>query len=510
VTVIAPTFRRGEPGPGGWCHLIAGPPVRHDQPPADGEPVAAFWHLTDPHICDAESPARLEYLDRYGDADSPFAEELGEVGTYRPHEILTVPLLSALLTQLRATPLTPVTGTPATAVILTGDGIDNGQANEWSWLLAALAGGPVAAASGNAAASEWVGAHGVPFDERYWHPDGGPDLPRIRYGYPSVPGLVEAARGVLHSPGSPLPVHLLPGNHDLLLQGTVPFDDDCARLAVGGERIVGLPVGAAPLLTAAAIPECGPARYVHDRTSPRIAVTADARRSLGRPDVAGDRVVPLAGLTLVILDTVNPHGGWNGSLTTSQLRWCEAVLTDTAAEDVIIVTHHPTPAMTNTYAPGDAESRVPGEELRAVLGRHPHVIAHLAGHVHRHAAVCHQRPTGGAGASRVGLPVGWWELTTASLIDWPQQVRLLEVVRERVGGEPALTLISTAVDHAGLLDWREAPLTDACALAGLARELSANDYHDRARALPAVTSPGTAAPIADAGTGVFRLRDWRG
>ena len=74
------------------------------------------------------------------------------------------------------------------------------------------------------------------------------------------------------------------GNHDGLLQGTVAPDDDLRALAVGGERIVGLPAGATPALTADAIAGVGPARYVHDATSPRVPVAADAARDLLEPD----------------------------------------------------------------------------------------------------------------------------------------------------------------------------------------------------------------------------------
>ena len=40
-----------------------------------------MWHLSDLHLCDSESTARLEYLDRYSDPDSPYRETLGDIGT---------------------------------------------------------------------------------------------------------------------------------------------------------------------------------------------------------------------------------------------------------------------------------------------------------------------------------------------------------------------------------------------------------------------------------------------
>jgi hypothetical protein len=89
---------------------------------------------------------------------------------------------------------------------------------------------------------------------------------------------VEAARGDLHSPGLAVPWISVPGNHDALLQGTVPADDRLRSLAVGSERITGLPAGVDPLSTHEAIPGTGPARYLDERR------VSPARRSpLTRP-----------------------------------------------------------------------------------------------------------------------------------------------------------------------------------------------------------------------------------
>ncbi len=60
-------------------------------------------------------------------------------------------------------------------------------------------------------------------DERYWHPDGGePDLPRSRFGFPEVPGVLAAARRPFRATGLGLPWYAVHGNHDNMLQGTVP------------------------------------------------------------------------------------------------------------------------------------------------------------------------------------------------------------------------------------------------------------------------------------------------
>ena len=74
-TTLARTLVRGTPGTGGYAPVIvqAGEPhtVRTDlggtANPArtsTRSPVLAFAHLTDVHLVDAQSPMRLEYVDR--------------------------------------------------------------------------------------------------------------------------------------------------------------------------------------------------------------------------------------------------------------------------------------------------------------------------------------------------------------------------------------------------------------------------------------------------------------
>jgi hypothetical protein len=58
-----------------------------------------------------------------------------------------------------------------------------------------------------------------------------------------------------------------------------------------------------------------------------------------------------------------------------------------------------------------------------------------------------------------------------SLIDWPQQARIVEVLR--VGDQ--LRIAATMLDHAGPAPW-DATIDSADGIAGLSRELAANDW----------------------------------
>jgi metallophosphoesterase (TIGR03767 family) len=487
------TVERGPVAAGGWHHLQLGPGEERSQPVPEGEVLACIWHLSDIHLCDAESPARLEYLDRYSDPDSPYREELGDIGTYRPQESLTVQVAVTMIETVNRLLVGPATGAAIDTVLVTGDVTDNAQQNELSWYQTLLEGGVVSPRSGAQERSSWVGASdAATWDERYWHPDGPPpgvepDRPTRIFGYPAVPGLVEAARRDVVSPGLALPWLTVYGNHDGLLQGTVAPDAALRELAVGAARVIGLPAGADPMVTAEAIAEAGPARYVHDGTSPRTPIAPDADRDFvtpvefartTRPTDPADAdeptyyAVDVGRLRVICLDTVNPHGGWQGSLGEGQYAWLVDELDAAADRYVVIASHHPSPTLTNDYRPDAAEPRVLGAEIVTTLLERPNVIAWIAGHVHFHAALWH----GEDGC-------GFWELTTASLIDWPQQARILEFVRVSDAGRPEIAIVSTVVDHEAPPQWHADALDDAVNLAAISRSLAANDYRLRETSL---------------------------
>jgi hypothetical protein len=113
---------------------------------------------------------------------------------------------------------------------------------------------------------------------------------------------------------------------------------------------------------------------------------------------------------------------------------------------------------------GDFEERVLGDEVVAELLLHDNVIAWVNGHTHTNNVWAHEREGGG----------GFWEINTASHIDWPQQSRLIEVADNRDG---TLSIFATMVDHAAppAYNGGDGPI----ALAALGRELAANDWQER-------------------------------
>ena len=484
-------------GPGGYRRLGVGPaePHRPHTDPAgterteDDEALLALAHLSDLHVCDAQSPARAEFLDRWSDPDSPIRDLIEDVGTYRAQEILTAQVADAMVRAVNEVDAAPYSGRALDFAIATGDNTDNSQANELDWYLALLEGGAVRPDSGDPDRYQGV-ADEVEFDERFWHPESASaDLPRSRYGFPVVPGLLDAVRAPFRADGLRVPWLAVHGNHDQLLQGTVPGAGPLARAAVGSDKPIALSGDLTPdalvklrggladcdasalavlrhalCRTVAADPArriVGTAEFVAAHFGPRSRPRGHGFDTGGVPYYRHDHhAAPDTVITMLVLDTVNPHGGWQGSLDPDQLDWLRGELTDADRDRryVVLASHHPLHTLTNDIT-ADARRRVLGDELAAVLSGHPSLVLWLNGHTHRTAITPHGT---------------WWELTAPSLIDWPQQARIVELTRSH----ETLTIATTMLDHAGPAPW-DGRLDTPVSLAGLSRELAANDWQWR-------------------------------
>lgn len=538
-TTLERTLLLGPAGAGGYAHLVARPGephlVRDDlvgaRFPRHGRrrAVTVLGQLTDIHVMDAQSPARVEFLDRYNDPGQPFASAVPFDSSYRAHEMLSAQVSEAMVRSLNQVGRGPVTGAPISFTMATGDNVDNTQHNEVRWQIDLLDGERVRPDSGDLTKYEGV-ADLVNYDPHYWHPDGAPpgqaaDLPHANYGFPTVPGLLDACRRPFRATGLRTPWLTTFGNHDGLLQGNLPSSPDVKALAIGSDKIVDLPPLTVPEFIAFAqgLKTLDPKSLATLFSGPVRVVTADAdRRPLSRLETIQEHFDtsgwprghgyrpenlrtgnayyafdkgPVRGL---VLDTVNPFGGSEGSIDEAQLSWLTQQLQQGSTRYLddsghwvhggrhnrlfVIFSHHTRETMTNAAAP-DGITRILGPQVAQLLLRFPNVVLWINGHTHRNTVVPYARAA--------GMPAGgFWEVNTAAHIDWPQQARIVEIVDNDNG---TLSIFGTLIDHA-------APprpgrrLDDPLALAALSRELAANDWQ---RPAPTATVDGRRGALED-------------
>jgi metallophosphoesterase (TIGR03767 family) len=459
--------------------LGQGEPVSVD---ASWRSLASLIHCSDLHICDAQSPSRVTYLDRYADPDMASAADVGYVGVYRAQEMLTTQVLASMVEATNAISVGP-SGAPIEAVVITGDTVDNAQGNEIDWYRTLLDGGAVHPSSGDPDVWEGVGGPQDP-DERYWHPEGGADdLPRRLHGFPTIPGFFAAAQRTIHSPGLRHQWLAIHGNHDALLQGVTAPDAVVDVITTGDRMITQLPEGTDATRLILDFAPIGPATFPLVEGAPTIEVTPDPRRAFIRPgdyaaahlecghdhgftaDNVRDRTAYWTRnlndhVMLVALDTVNRHGGWHGCVDRVQLAWLRGVL-ERADRYVILMSHHPVDTLVNGHAVREPEPALAAEVVELLL-EFPKVVLWLAGHTHKHE-ITYVGP---------GPESGFWHVRTASLIDWPQQSRVIELLDT---GD-RLAIATYVFDHNGSRKPDTQDLSDNDTIAGLSRWLAANNW----------------------------------
>jgi hypothetical protein len=174
----------------------------------------------------------------------------------------------------------------------------------------------------------------------------------------------------------------------------------------------------------------------------------------------------------ISLDTIAYEGVANGHVPDPQFQWLERQLKrwsrrywskgklvtnpDARNRLILLFSHHSSPTLNN---PGADEGGFPyhcfrkadqpecqdGRGLKGLLHRFPNVVAWVNGHEHNNAVRRFPYP------GKVHPERGFWEINTASHVDWPQQSRLIEMSwkpGERRRDPDTIMLFGTIVDHA--------------------------------------------------------------
>ncbi|KOG48948.1 TIGR03767 family metallophosphoesterase [Streptomyces decoyicus] len=477
-------------GSGGYRRLADGPAwnrvIRAELATAHGgraerrTALASFVQFTDLHLVDVQSPLRYEYL------------RAETASAWRPQEALSVAGVVSLIERVNALPGGPATGAPLSFVMTTGDNTDNNSKLELEWFLTAMSGGRITPNSGDPRRYEGVQDSGL---KLYWQPDSALRDADKQQGFPRLDGFLEAAIRTVHSPGLRLPWYSTVGNHDSLPGGCyAPGDPFWTDTATGGRKLETLPAAEAAKVWKAVKDGLDPEgadfkRLLTSHAKQSRRVTPDERRApFTRAEYLRAHLDPahtgpgphghgytsahLDGNRLyytfrisddvlgISLDTTDPGGHYTGSVGDAQLRWLERTLKENEKGEkahVLVFSHHTSKTMNNTR-PDPAhphERRHNGAELVEVLAAHPGVVGWINGHSHKNDITAHG---------------SFWEISTASHIDFPQLARVIELVDNHDG---TLSLFTTLVESAAphRTDFTDLSQTG---LAALYRELSFN------------------------------------
>ena len=467
-------------------------------------PLIAFAHLADTQMVDEESPGRVELVDFIG--GDPFG------AAYRPQEGLIPFVLNEEVRAVRNLKRGPATGAPIRLVMTGGDNVDNAQYNETRWFIDILDGGRVV--NPNSGRPGTCGLRRAPLyggmrgGGRFYEPNGKGDGPGYspsmafnrRAVHRSVasrdfPGLFEQMNRPFRPVGLGLAWYSVYGNHDALVQGNFAQNDLFDQIAVGCRKVTRYSAEALaqirPMLAGGVTPaeraeiiritfgdfldtwglpnarehrglwktvQSDPAR----RFLRKQAWMLEHFRTRGRPRGHGFTAPavatgqahysfsPASGVRFVVLDTAADNSS-SGNVDDAQFAWLGAELTAAVSrrEVVIVFGHH---SLRTLNGPGTNVRD--GAAVEALLRANRAVIAYVAGHEHQ---------------NRIEPHGSFWEIVSASHLEWPQQSRVVEVAELDNG---RLSIFATPIDHTGP---PRPGGSGSRRLASIARELSLNE-----------------------------------
>ncbi len=398
-----------------------------------------FFIITDIHITDKESPAQAIYLGLKDGISSAYSA----VMLYTTHVLdAAVQTINAIHKQ-----------NPIDFGISLGDTCNNTQYNELRWYVDVLDGKVIAPSSGAHA-----GAATIDYQKPY-----------------QAAGLDKT-----------IPWYQALGNHDHFWMGTNPVSDYLRQAYIGGDilkmgDILTDPEGINKRDFYMGVLDCrtpcgdiigaGP---VGSTKAPKIAADPN-RRSLSKKewmseffvsssnpaghgfnqsnldnDFAGYSFEPKLNIPVKVIvlddtqreDDLDFHGYGHGSLDNTRYGWLVSELDKGQAEGklMIIAAHVPIGVeKPESFVGWWSKSSVSEKALFDTLHKYPNLILWIAGHRHMNAVTAFKSP------DDARPELGFWQIETASLRDFPQQFRIFDIVRN---SDNTVSIFTTDVDPA--------------------------------------------------------------
>ncbi|PYI68779.1 TIGR03767 family metallophosphoesterase [Arthrobacter livingstonensis] len=478
--------------------------------------LAAFGHITDTHIMDPTSPAQtaLAFL-------KPTRELADkETAYFRPQDSLTIQVMDAMIRRLNAVRRGPATGRLFDFYISTGDASDNRGTNEVHAFIETLNGEKTSAFAfpGNPTSLQSPISLPEAIGRFIWQPtppkSNSPSrVWQDKYGFPVAKHLLFRASELVSTEGANVPWYSGFGNHDQLAHGGVsaletPIENYYAAMATSDKLIVGLPKGDdyksfVEKMNSSTQPQIKkilatmPGRSVKPSAERRQVsktefmsahlINAGPHGPAGhgftvdnvRTGTAYYRFQLTDGMVGLMLDTTDPTGGGRGSIDSKQAAWLESELNrvsavrydeqgNTVYQDVkdqlvVLFSHHPSSSFGPLRTGSTDNKAITSQELiHELIGCYPNVVLWLNGHYHRNT-VWPRRSNNG--------PHGFWEVNTASHVDFPQQSRSVEVIDNMDG---SLSIVGVMIDHSDALRLNYSTQFTSAELAAFSAELALN------------------------------------
>ncbi|PYI39609.1 TIGR03767 family metallophosphoesterase [Arthrobacter psychrolactophilus] len=452
--------------------------------------LTTFGHITDTHILDPTSPAHTIL----GAFNTKSMENLDRSTYYfRPQEALTVQVMDAMIRRLNEVNRGPVTGQPFDFYISTGDSSDNRGANEVHAFIDVMNGDTATAFAFPGKYNGLQEPLVLPKElaKFIWQPvqpkkSTGSSIWQNQYGFPTVPHILEDASKPVATRGASVPWYSGFGNHDSLVHDGVgnlgtPNEIYYKTLATGDKIPLSLLddtdfASFMKKLNGSTEPQI---KDIQAAIPGRTVEASQQRRPLSKTEFMSAHMInpgphgPVGhgftddnirggfayyrfqiadGIIGLMLDTTDTNGVGYGSLDTHQAAWLKKELmsasatyfdedgvekaNDTDDQLIVVFSHHPSITFSPKNLPTSNEGDITSpEEIQDLFARFPNVILWISGHLHRNA--CWPRPS-----KRMGH--GFWEVSTASHIDFPQQSRSMEIIDNMDG---SLSLIGVMIDH---------------------------------------------------------------